>query len=144
MVESVKAASEVFAPVAGEVVAVNEALADEPAKVNESPEGAGWFLKLKPANPGDLDALMDETAYKAFPRNALSIMRGNTYTATISWRNDPTISPAAAIRAATSGASTAARSAGDRLAHVVPARCPSRRRSTRRRRSSPRSPPATC
>ena len=66
VVESVKAASEVYAPVAGEVVAVNQALVDEPAKVNESPEVSGWFLKLKPANPGDLDALMDETAYKAF------------------------------------------------------------------------------
>jgi len=66
VVESVKAASEVYAPIAGEVVAVNQALADEPGKVNESPEVSGWFLKLKPANPGDLDALMDETAYKAF------------------------------------------------------------------------------
>jgi len=65
VVESVKAASEVYAPVAGEVVAVNQVLADEPGKVNESPEVSGWFLKLKPANPGDLDALMDETAYKA-------------------------------------------------------------------------------
>jgi glycine cleavage system H protein len=66
VVESVKAASEVYAPVAGEVVAVNQTLTDEPGKVNESPEVSGWFLKLKPANPGDLDALMDETAYKAF------------------------------------------------------------------------------
>jgi glycine cleavage system H protein len=66
VVESVKAASEVYAPVAGEVVAVNQALADEPGKVNESPEVSGWFLKLKPANPGDLDALMDETAYRSF------------------------------------------------------------------------------
>jgi len=66
VVESVKAASEVYAPVAGEVVAVNQVLADEPGKANESPEVSGWFLKLKPANPGDLDALMDETAYKAF------------------------------------------------------------------------------
>jgi glycine cleavage system H protein len=66
VVESVKAASEVYAPVAGEVVAVNQALTDEPAKVNESPEVSGWFLKLKPANPADLDTLMDETAYKAF------------------------------------------------------------------------------
>jgi glycine cleavage system H protein len=66
VVESVKAASEVYAPVAGEVVAVNETLTDEPAKVNESPEVSGWFVKLKPANPTDLDALMDETAYKAF------------------------------------------------------------------------------
>ena len=66
VVESVKAASEVYAPVAGEVVAVNQALSDEPAKVNESPEVSGWFVKLKPANPADLDSLMDETAYKAF------------------------------------------------------------------------------
>ena len=66
VVESVKAASEVYAPVAGEVVAVNETLTDEPAKVNESPEVSGWFVKLKPANPADLDTLMDETAYKAF------------------------------------------------------------------------------
>ena len=66
VVESVKAASEVFAPVAGEVVAVNQTLTDEPAKVNESPEVSGWFVKLKPANPADLDSLMDETAYKAF------------------------------------------------------------------------------
>ncbi len=66
VVESVKAASEVYAPVAGEVVAVNQALADEPGKVNESPEVSGWFLKLKPANPGDLDTLMDETAYRSF------------------------------------------------------------------------------
>ena len=66
VVESVKAASEVFAPVAGEVVAVNDTLSDEPAKVNESPEVSGWFVKLKPANPADLDTLMDETAYKAF------------------------------------------------------------------------------
>ena len=48
------------------MVAVNQALADEPGKVNESPEVSGWFLKLKPVNPGDLDALMDESAYKAF------------------------------------------------------------------------------
>ena len=66
VVESVKAASEVYAPVAGEVVAVNGTLTDEPAKVNESPEVSGWFVKLKPANPADLDTLMDETAYKAF------------------------------------------------------------------------------
>ena len=66
VVESVKAASEVYAPVAGEVVTVNQALTDEPGKVNESPEVSGWFLKLKPDNAGDLDALMDEAAYKAF------------------------------------------------------------------------------
>jgi glycine cleavage system H protein len=66
VVESVKAASEIFAPAAGEVVAVNEALTDSPARVNDSPESAGWFLKLKLTNPADLDALMDADAYKAF------------------------------------------------------------------------------
>jgi glycine cleavage system H protein len=66
VVESVKAASEVFAPVAGEVVAVNEALSAGPGAVNEAAEGAGWIVKLKPANAADLDALMDETAYSAF------------------------------------------------------------------------------
>lgn len=66
VVESVKAASEVFAPVGGEVVAVNEALSDGPAAVNEAAEGAGWILKLKPDNAADLNQLMDEAAYKAF------------------------------------------------------------------------------
>ncbi len=66
VVESVKAASEVFAPVAGEVVEVNTALTDNPAAVNASPEGEGWFMKLKLANRADLDALMDADAYKAF------------------------------------------------------------------------------
>lgn len=66
VVESVKAASEVYAPIAGEVVEVNGALADEPGKVNEAAEGEGWFLKLKPSNPADVEALMDEAAYQAF------------------------------------------------------------------------------
>jgi glycine cleavage system H protein len=66
VVESVKAASEVFAPVAGEVVAVNEALSSGPGAVNEAAEGTGWIVKLKPDNAADLDALMDEAAYKAF------------------------------------------------------------------------------
>src|SRR5512139_2333785 len=66
VVESVKAASEVFAPVGGEVVAVNAALSDSPGAVNEAAEGAGWLLKLKPDNAADLNALMDEAAYKAF------------------------------------------------------------------------------
>ena len=65
-VESVKAASEVFAPVAGEVVEVNAALGDEPGMVNQSPEDAGWFLKLKLADKSEADALMDADAYKAF------------------------------------------------------------------------------
>jgi glycine cleavage system H protein len=66
VVESVKAASEVFSPVAGEVAAVNDALVDAPGKVNEAPEGDGWFLKLKGVNRADVDALMDADAYKAF------------------------------------------------------------------------------
>jgi glycine cleavage system H protein len=66
VVESVKAASDVYAPVAGEVVEVNEALADNPALVNEAAEGDGWFVKLKPADPAALEGLMDEAAYRAF------------------------------------------------------------------------------
>jgi glycine cleavage system H protein len=66
VVESVKAASEVYAPVAGEVAAVNDALADAPGKVNESPEGEGWFLKLKGVKAADVESLMDPDAYKAF------------------------------------------------------------------------------
>jgi glycine cleavage system H protein len=64
VVESVKAASEVYAPASGEVVAVNNALADAPATVNEDAEGKGWFLKLKLADPGELDQLMTEQQYK--------------------------------------------------------------------------------
>ncbi len=66
VVESVKAASEVYAPVSGEVVEVNSVLADEPGKVNEAPQGDGWFLKLKLSDPSELDGLMDEAAYEAF------------------------------------------------------------------------------
>ena len=66
VVESVKAASEVYAPVSGEVVAVNEALAADPAKVNADPMGEGWFLKLRLADPKQLDGLMDEAAYQRF------------------------------------------------------------------------------
>jgi len=66
VVESVKAASEVYTPVAGEVVEVNHALADEPATVNQSPEGTGWFLKLKVAAGADVGALMDKDAYGKF------------------------------------------------------------------------------
>jgi glycine cleavage system H protein len=66
VVESVKAASEIYAPVAGEVTAVNGALADQPGSVNADPEGEGWFMKLKVANPADVDALMDIDAYQAF------------------------------------------------------------------------------
>ncbi len=66
VVELVKAASELFAPVAGEVVAVNEALSSGPGAINEAAEGAGWIIKLKPDSAADLEALMDEAAYKAF------------------------------------------------------------------------------
>lgn len=66
VVESVKAASEIFAPVAGEVIAVNDTLGDVPGAVNDDPEGEGWFLKLKVANGADADGLMDAAAYKAF------------------------------------------------------------------------------
>ena len=66
VVESVKAASEVYAPVSGEVIEVNQALADEPATVNAEPTGAGWFLKLRVKDPGELDGLMDEAAYAAY------------------------------------------------------------------------------
>ncbi|HKM68607.1 MAG TPA: glycine cleavage system protein GcvH [Stellaceae bacterium] len=66
VVESVKAASEVYAPVAGEVVEVNDALTADPAKVNADPMGEGWFLKLRFDDPKELEGLMDEDEYKRF------------------------------------------------------------------------------
>jgi glycine cleavage system H protein len=66
VVESVKAASDIYAPVSGRVVAVNDALPANPALVNEDAEGAAWFMKIALADPAELDALMDEAAYKAF------------------------------------------------------------------------------
>jgi glycine cleavage system H protein len=66
VVESVKAASEVYAPIGGEVVAVNADLADEPGRVNADPLGQGWFLSLRIADAGELAALLDEAAYLAF------------------------------------------------------------------------------
>src|ERR1700761_1283464 len=66
VVESVKAASEVYAPVGGEVTAANEALVAEPAKVNEDPEGAGWFFKLKLSDKAEFAKLMDAAAYQEF------------------------------------------------------------------------------
>ena len=66
VVESVKAASEVYAPIGGEVTAVNEALEAAPETVNASPDGDGWFLKLKIADADELEGLMDETKYKAY------------------------------------------------------------------------------
>jgi glycine cleavage system H protein len=66
VVESVKAASEVYSPIGGEVVEVNSALSDAPDTVNADALGKGWFAKLKLANKSELDALMDEAAYKAY------------------------------------------------------------------------------
>ena len=65
VVESVKAASDVYAPLAGEVVAINEAIIDDPSIVNANPESDGWFYKLKLADVTSVDGLMDEAAYKA-------------------------------------------------------------------------------
>ena len=66
VVESAKAASEVYAPVSGEVVAVNDAIVADPAKVNADAMGEGWFLKLRLADPKQLASLMDDAAYQAF------------------------------------------------------------------------------
>ena len=66
VVESVKAASEVYAPISGEVVEANEALTDQPALVNQAPLGDGWFFKIKLSDPGELEGLMDKAAYEAF------------------------------------------------------------------------------
>ena len=66
VVESVKAASEVYAPVEGEVTQVNEALNDNPGLINSDAQGDGWFLKIKVTDASQLDALMDEAAYKTY------------------------------------------------------------------------------
>lgn len=65
VVESVKAASEVYAPVSGTVVAVNDKLPDQPGTVNEDSQGQGWFFKLKLADPAELDSLLDEAGYNS-------------------------------------------------------------------------------
>lgn len=65
VVESVKAASEIFSPVTGEVVGANEALSEDPALINSSPEEKAWIFKIKVDDPSQLDGLMDEAAYKA-------------------------------------------------------------------------------
>jgi glycine cleavage system H protein len=64
VVESVKAASDVYAPVGGEVVEGNSALADDPSLINRDPEGDGWFFKLRLSDPSELEGLMDEAAYR--------------------------------------------------------------------------------
>lgn len=66
VVESVKAASDVYAPISGEIVAVNGDIVDSPEKVNEDPAGDAWFVKIKPSDMSELDGLMDEAAYKDF------------------------------------------------------------------------------
>ncbi|WP_425984952.1 glycine cleavage system protein GcvH [Brevundimonas sp. TWP1-2-1b1] len=66
VVESVKAASDVYAPVSGEVVEANDALSTAPETVNAAPEGDGWFAKIKVSDAAELDALMDQAAYDAF------------------------------------------------------------------------------
>lgn len=66
VVESVKAASEVYSPVTGEIVEINQAIVDEPAKVNSEPMDGAWFFKVKLANPSELEAMMDEAGYAAF------------------------------------------------------------------------------
>ncbi|HUB95280.1 MAG TPA: glycine cleavage system protein GcvH [Stellaceae bacterium] len=63
-VESVKAASEIYAPLSGEVIDINASLGDEPARVNTDPMGEGWFFKLKLSNPAEADGLLDEAAYQ--------------------------------------------------------------------------------
>lgn len=66
VVESVKAASEVYAPVSGEVVGVNDSLPDSPAKVNEDPEGEAWFFKIRLSDTAELTGLMDGDAYRTY------------------------------------------------------------------------------
>ena len=66
VVESVKAASDVYAPVSGEVVEGNSALSDDPSLVNSDPEGEGWFFKIRLSDPSELEGLMDADAYKSF------------------------------------------------------------------------------
>jgi glycine cleavage system H protein len=70
VVESVKAAADVYMPISGEVIEVNEALRADPSLANSDPMGAGWFLKVKLSDATQLDALMDETAYSAFEKAA--------------------------------------------------------------------------
>jgi glycine cleavage system H protein len=65
VVESVKAASDVYAPVSGEITEINQAIVDEPALVNRDPMGKGWFFKIRISDPSQLERLLDEKAYQA-------------------------------------------------------------------------------
>ena len=66
VIESVKAASDILSPIDGEIVEVNDVLADEPSKVNDDAQGDGWFFKIKASEPSQMDDYMDEAGYKAF------------------------------------------------------------------------------
>ena len=66
VIESVKAASDILAPIDGEIVEVNEAIVDNPAMVNDDPQGEAWFFKMKASDPSQMDDLMDEAGYKDF------------------------------------------------------------------------------
>lgn len=66
VVESVKAASDVYAPVSGNIIEINAAIVEDPGKVNADPEGDGWFVKIRLANAGELSGLMDKAAYEKF------------------------------------------------------------------------------
>ncbi|MET1113797.1 MAG: glycine cleavage system protein GcvH [Comamonas sp.] len=70
VVESVKAAADIYMPVSGEIVEVNEALRDDPSLANSDPLAAGWFFKIKISEPSQLDGLLDEAAYTAFAQSA--------------------------------------------------------------------------
>lgn len=66
VIESVKAASDILAPLDGEITEVNTPLADNPSMVNDDPQGEAWFFKMKPSDPGQMDEFMDEAAYQKF------------------------------------------------------------------------------
>jgi glycine cleavage system H protein len=68
VVESTKAASDVYTPVSGEVIDINQTIVDDPAKINEDPEGAAWFFKLKLKNPSEMDSLMSKDEYEKFAK----------------------------------------------------------------------------
>ena len=68
VVESTKAASDVYTPVSGEVVDTNQTIVDDPAKINEDPEGAAWFFKLKLKDPSEMDSLMSRDEYEKFAK----------------------------------------------------------------------------
>ncbi len=70
VVESVKAAADVYMPVSGEVVAVNDALVADPSLANTDPQGGGWFFRVRPTQPGQLDELLDQAAYDRLLENA--------------------------------------------------------------------------